>query len=271
MRVSIFAATLAGVAVAAPAAQAHVTLNPRTVTANSFARLDVRVPNERDKAGTKTVVVNFPSGFYSASYKRVWGWTATIKMRKLSTPVQSADGPITEEVGKITWRATRKSNWIMPHQFEEFGLSMRIPNTPGATLTFPSTQTYSNREVVRWNGPAGSQSPAPTISVAAAPTATAAHTPLKSVTPKRNSTQRKAVKEVRATFKGKMQTGIIEIKTSRGATVPLKSNGLIPANKKVIRAIPRTALKSGSYTVNWRARAGDGHSEKGSWTFKVRL
>ena len=38
-----------------------------------------------------------------------------------------------------------------------------------------------------------------------------AHTPLKSMTPKKNSTQHKAVKEVRATFKAKMQTGIIEI------------------------------------------------------------
>ncbi|HWK28664.1 MAG TPA: copper resistance protein CopC [Solirubrobacter sp.] len=104
------------------------------------------------------------------------------------------------------------------------------------------------------------------------PTAVAsAHTPLKSVTPKRNSTQHKAVKEVRATFKAKMLTGIIEIKTASGATVPLKSSGLIPANKKVIRAVPKSALKSGSYTVSWRARAGDGHSEKGTWKFKVAL
>ncbi len=54
-----------------------------------------------------------------------------------------------------------------------------------------------------------------------------AHTPLKSVTPKKNSTQHKAVKEVRATFKAKMQTGIIAITTSSGSTVALKSSGLI--------------------------------------------
>jgi methionine-rich copper-binding protein CopC len=99
----------------------------------------------------------------------------------------------------------------------------------------------------------------------------AAHTPLKSVTPKKNSTQHRAVKEVRATFKAKMQTGIITITTSSGSTVALKSSGLISSNKAVIRAVPRTALGSGTYKVSWRARAGDGHSEKGSWTFKVRL
>jgi methionine-rich copper-binding protein CopC len=98
-----------------------------------------------------------------------------------------------------------------------------------------------------------------------------AHTPLKSVTPKKNSTQHRAVEEVRATFKAKMQTGIITITTSSGSTVALKSSGLISSNKAVIRAVPKTALGSGTYKVSWRARAGDGHSEKGSWTFKVKL
>ena len=167
-RVSIFAATLAAVAIAAPAAQAHVSLNPKSVTANSFGRLDVRVPNERDDASTKSVVLYFPSGFYSASYKRVWGWTAKVSMRKLATPVPSADGDITEEVAKITWRATTKSNWIAPGSFEEFGLSMRIPNKPNATLTFPARQSYSGGEVVNWSGAAGSETPAPSINVAPA-------------------------------------------------------------------------------------------------------
>jgi uncharacterized protein YcnI len=168
-RISVLAATFAAVALAAPAAQAHVTVNPRSVTANSFARLDVRVPNERDKTSTKSVVVTFPDGFYSVSYKRVWGWTATIAMKKLATPIKSADGDITERVSKITWRPTSKAGWIAPHQFEEFGLSTRIPNVPGTTLTFKATQTYSDGEVVKWNGVAGSATPAPTVSVVAAP------------------------------------------------------------------------------------------------------
>jgi uncharacterized protein YcnI len=160
---------LAAVALAAPAAQAHVTVNPRSATANSFGRLDVRVPNERDETSTKTVVVAFPEGFYSVSYKRVWGWTAKVTMKKLATPVKSEDGDITERVSKITWRAASKANWIAPHSFEEFGLSTRIPNVPGKTLTFPSTQTYSDGEVVKWNGAPGSDTPAPTVNVVAAP------------------------------------------------------------------------------------------------------
>jgi uncharacterized protein YcnI len=268
-RVYSVVAGLAGLAVAAPAAQAHVTLNPKSFAANSFGRVDVRVPNERDEAGTKSVVVHFPHGFYSASYKRVWGWKAKVSMRKLATPVKSDDGDITEEVSKVTWRPLRRSDWILPGQFEEFGLSMRFPNAPGATLYFPARQTYSNGEVVNWNGPAGSKAPAPSVTVTAPPTAVAAHTPLKSVSPRRNSTSRSAVKSVRATFKGKMQTGIISI-TRNGATVPLKSSGLMSSNKAVIRAVPKKPLRSGTYKVSWRARAGDGHSEKGTWTFKVK-
>ena len=165
-RVSILAA-LTGVAIAAPAAQAHVTLNPRSVTANSFGRVDMRVPNERDEAGTKSVVLYFPHGFYSVSTKRVWGWTAKTSMRKLATPVPSADGDITEEVAKITFRATSKSGWILPGQFEEFGLSMRIPNKPNSVLTFPARQTYSGGEDVNWSGAAGSEAPAPSVNVVA--------------------------------------------------------------------------------------------------------
>src|SRR3954452_910083 len=92
-RIGVLAATLAAGALSAPAAHAHVTLDPRSVTADSFGRLDVRVPNERDTASTKTVVVTFPDGFYSVSYKRVWGRRAKVTMKKLATPVQSQAVP----------------------------------------------------------------------------------------------------------------------------------------------------------------------------------
>ena len=166
-RISIVAATFAAVAIAAPAAQAHVTLNPRTAVANSFARMDVRVPNERDETATRTVVVTFPDGFYSVSVKRVWGWTATITMKDLATPIQSEDGPITERVHKVTWRANSADDRIAPHFFEEFGLSMRIPNVPGQTLTFPASQYYSDGEIVRWTGAPSAETPAPTVAVTA--------------------------------------------------------------------------------------------------------
>ena len=71
----ILAGAIAAAVLAAPAAaQAHVTVNPREVTAGSFSVMTVRVPNERDNKGTVKVDVRFPDGFYSLSYKKVPGW-----------------------------------------------------------------------------------------------------------------------------------------------------------------------------------------------------
>ena len=89
MRKPVLAATVAAAVLAAPAAaQAHVTLNPREVTAGAFTVMTVRVPNERDDKGTVKVDVRFPDGFYFLSYKKVPGWKAKITREKLDTPVE---------------------------------------------------------------------------------------------------------------------------------------------------------------------------------------
>jgi uncharacterized protein YcnI len=164
----LMAATAAVLALPA-AAQAHVTVNPRTVAADSFARLDVRVPNERDEASTKSIAVSFPEGFPSVSYKPVWGWKVKITKVKLATPIKTEDGEITDRVGRITWTATSRRFWIAPGAFEEFGLSARMPAAPaGTVLRFPARQTYSNGEVVRWTGAASSATPAPAVTLTAA-------------------------------------------------------------------------------------------------------
>ena len=96
-----------------------------------------------------------------------------------------------------------------------------------------------------------------------------AHVDLKSVSPGKNSTRHSSVREVHATFKSSLTTGLIEIKTSSGRVVALKSNGLKAGDKKILQAVPRTPLGDGRYTVSWRGRAPDGHSQRGSWSFRV--
>jgi methionine-rich copper-binding protein CopC len=111
-----------------------------------------------------------------------------------------------------------------------------------------------------------------TAAVLLIPAATAwAHTPVKSVSPGKSKTVHRSVREVRVTFEAAVSTGLIEIKTSSGRIVGLRANGLKSSNKAILRAVPRTPLGSGRYTVSWRARASDGHSEKGSWSFRVDL
>jgi uncharacterized protein YcnI len=114
------------------------------------------------------VVVSFPAGFLSVSWKPVWGWRAKVTKARLATPIKTDEGEITERVAKITSTATAKRYQIVPGSFEEFGLSTRIPNTPGKALSFPALQTYSNGEVVRWTGAPGADTPAPVVNVVAA-------------------------------------------------------------------------------------------------------
>jgi periplasmic copper chaperone A len=150
--------------VLAPAAAAHVTLQPPEAPAGGFTRLDVRVPNERDNASTTKVVVQMPPGFLSVSTEPVPGWDIELTMRQLDEPVEQFGEQVTEEVGRITFTADGEASAIKPGQFQDFGLSLAVPEgRPGSVLTFKALQTYSNGEVVRWIGPPDSEEPAPQV------------------------------------------------------------------------------------------------------------
>ncbi len=148
------ALAVAGVAVlvAAPMASAHVTVNPGEAVKGSFAALSFRVPNERDDAGTTSVVVSLPEDYPIAnvSVKPKPGWTYTVAPRTLDEPIQSEGGePITEVAGTITWTG----GTINPGEFDEFEISAGpLPEQPDM-ITFPTVQTYSSGEEVRWIDP----------------------------------------------------------------------------------------------------------------------
>ena len=163
IRSYIVGAVVAALALA-PAAAAHVTLQPPEAPAGGFTRLDVRVPNERDNASTTKVVVQMPPGFLSVSTEPVPGWDIELTMRQLDEPVEQFGEQVNEEVGRITFTADGEASAIKPGQFQDFGLSLAVPEgRPGSMLTFKALQTYSNGEVVRWIGPPDSEEPAPQV------------------------------------------------------------------------------------------------------------
>jgi periplasmic copper chaperone A len=160
----ILGAALVAVLALAPTAFAHVTLQPEEAPAGGFTRLDVRVPNETDDADTTEVDVQFPPGFLSVSTEPVPGWDAEVTMRKLDKPVEQFGEQVTEEVGRITYTG----GTIAPGEFQDFGLSLGVPDKPGTAVTFKAIQTYSNGDVVRWIGPPDSEEPAPQVKLTAA-------------------------------------------------------------------------------------------------------
>ncbi|MEA2409294.1 MAG: hypothetical protein QOE69_3413 [Thermoleophilaceae bacterium] len=168
MRRAVAAVAVTAALALAGAASAHVTLQPSEAPAGGFTRLDVRVPNERDNAGTTKVEVKFPHGFVFASTEPVPGWTARITKRKLAKPVEVEGEKMTEEVDTIAWTGDGRTGIVRPGEFQDFGLSLAMPDKPGAKLTFKALQTYSNGEVVRWIGPPDAEEPAPQVTLTAA-------------------------------------------------------------------------------------------------------
>ena len=163
MRVRLVVCCAAIALLVAPAAAAHVTLNPGEWEAGGFARFTVRVPNERDNAQSTKVTVQFPESVISARFQPHPTCKRTTEMARLAEPIEEeGEEPITERIASVTWTCPG----IAPDEFEEFGVSFQVPDTPGEDLLFPTLQTYSNGEVVRWIAPdPEAETPAPRIAV----------------------------------------------------------------------------------------------------------
>lgn len=165
MRRLLFVLIAVAALVAVPTAAAHVTVNPRDAAAGSFSRFDIRVPSERPDADTTSVSMQLPEGLFFVSFQPKEGWTREVKMEKLDPPVELFGTSYSERVAEVTWSGGK----IGPGEFDEFGMSARMPDAEaGTALVFPATQTYSSGEVVRWIGEPDSEAPAPTVTVLAA-------------------------------------------------------------------------------------------------------
>jgi uncharacterized protein len=168
MKKAFAAIAATGALLALPAAaEAHITLQPSEAASESFTVLEVRVPNETDNANTTKVDLKLPPGFISASYQPVPGWSVKVSTQKLSKPVQTDDGPVSEQVREMVWTGDGKAGRIAPGQFQDFPISVQIPGKEGDTLTFKAIQTYDDGEIVRWIGPPSAEEPAPQVHVTA--------------------------------------------------------------------------------------------------------
>jgi uncharacterized protein YcnI len=156
----------------AASASAHVTANPADQKAGGFAKLEFRVPDERDVQVTK-VDIQIPEGVDDVSVQPVTGWTYQVKKSKLDTPIKMDDGDtVTDRVSEVVFMGS-----IKPGEFQSFYVSMKLPEQGevGDYLFFPTLQTYEGGEVVSWiekpakgKDPFSLEKPAPFVTLAAA-------------------------------------------------------------------------------------------------------
>jgi uncharacterized protein len=163
------AVALAGGLALPASAGAHVSLHPNTVPAGAFVTLDVRVPGEEQGAYAYKVDMLMPPGFTDVAVENVPDWTIKEITTTLKTPIQTDDGPISQEVSEIVWTGDRSTLGRLDNgTFIQFPLSIAMPdNIAGQSLAFKTLEYYSNGVIARWIGPPSAAYPSPTINVTA--------------------------------------------------------------------------------------------------------
>jgi periplasmic copper chaperone A len=149
--VMLAAIAVAGL-LAAGDASAHVTVAAPGVTAGaSDATINFRVPTESSTASTVGLKVQLPLNTPIAGVlvQQQPGWSATITQTKLTEPIETDDGEITQVVSEISWKAD-KGFEITPGHFGQFTIiAGKLPDGANS-LTFKAIQLYSDGTTVSW-------------------------------------------------------------------------------------------------------------------------
>lgn len=153
--------------IAVPAAAAHIEIAPSTAAANSYTKLTLSVPHGCGESGTTSLRVQIPAGV-TVTPQVNGDWQITTKQGTLSEPITVEGETITEGTTEVEWKGGP-----LPHdRYDEFGMSVHLPDKPGETLLFPVIQTCEQGET-RWiePTPAGGEEPehpAPAVTLTAA-------------------------------------------------------------------------------------------------------
>jgi len=131
----------------AAGASAHARLSPPISVANKLQLFSLAVPTEKNNAYTTKIVLTVPKGFSIDSFVPNPGWTRVLQQTGVGENAV---------VQKVTW-----SGGHVPTGEDSL---FQFLGQPGeGTFTFEVEQTYSDGQIVDWNGPETAAAPAPTI------------------------------------------------------------------------------------------------------------
>lgn len=161
--VAVTAAAMSiGVLSGAATASAHVRADADNAAPGQTAVVTFRVPGESETGALTTQLNVALPDVASARTEVMPGWTARLERDAAAGTARS-----------VTWTAAPGTG-ISSDQFALFRVSVKLPEG-GETVSFPTTQTYSDGKVVRWDQPMlpdGSEPeyPAPVLTLSGAPT-----------------------------------------------------------------------------------------------------
>jgi periplasmic copper chaperone A len=141
---TVAAATTTFLALGASGASAHVSVNPDTTSAGSYALLTFGVPHGCGESPTTKVSIQIPEPIARVTPTVNPGWDVEKVMVALDTPIDDGHGgQLTERVGEIVYTAKAP----LPDGYRDaLVLSTKLPDTVGDTLVFPTVQTCQDGE-----------------------------------------------------------------------------------------------------------------------------
>jgi uncharacterized protein YcnI len=136
------------------AASAHVEASSDNATRGGYATVSFQVPNESTTGAAISTVVVELSSVSGVKTETKPGWAVRL----------DRDGG---NVKSVTWTAAPDAG-IPVDQFEVFRIQVKLPDTD--SVSFPTTQTYADGAVVKWDqgalpGGAEPEHPAPTLAL----------------------------------------------------------------------------------------------------------
>ncbi|WP_253851676.1 YcnI family protein [Mycobacterium sp. 1423905.2] len=126
-----------GSAVVASPAWAHVRASSDNAVRGAMAMVTFQVPNESTTGAATTGLTVVLPDVASARAETITGWTVAV----------DRDGG---RVRSVTWSAVPNGGVPMD-QFGLFRIALLLPDTD--TVSFPTTQTYSDGTSVKWDQP----------------------------------------------------------------------------------------------------------------------
>lgn len=97
-----------------------------------------------------------------------------------------------------------------------------------------------------------------------------AHTDVKSTYPARGSSAKTSITQVSVTFGDQIRRGTVRVTGPGGRVVSSGSGGRDPRKVSRLRVGLRGGKRAGSYRASWTMVAADGHTQRGSFRFRLR-